>query len=157
MVGPRYFLSGFTKKFYLQNEKKTRRRKLIKWASKNTLHVGIHLQVSNVLTSFFFFSFDLFFLCYVLASFFFFFPWFFFSLLLTNVLDFFPLIFSGCVAFFFFLGAHLFIFSLILIGFCFCSFLFFLRKQFWVNFLCYKKKKKKNFNEVSIYTQFFKV
>ena len=60
--------------------------------------------------------------------------WFFLSLLLMCWLlfffffFFFPLIFSGREAFFFFfffLGAHMFIFSLILVGFCFCSFFFF--------------------------------
>ena len=33
-------------------------------------------------------------------------------------------------SFFFFLGAHMFIFSLILVGFCFCSFFFFLENNF---------------------------
>ena len=85
--------------------------------------------------------------------------WFFFFF--TNVLGFFfSLSFFDFVwmcqlssFFFFFLGAHMFIFLLILVGFCFCS-LFFLENSFGLIFyaifffFC--------FNEVSIYTQFFK-
>ena len=125
------FLPGSIKKIFPQNREKIRREKFMKWDSKNTSHLGIHLQVSNMLTFFFFF-----------------FLWFFLSLLQTNVLAFFsPLILSGQVGFFSFFSLifsrrvaflfffllylfifyHMFIFSLILVGFCFC---FFLRKQF---------------------------
>ena len=111
---------------------------------------------TNVLGLFFFF--DFFFLCLLtclavfyffitnVLGFFFFFLWFFFFpyLLITNVLGFFfvfvfsslSLILSGRVSFlhfFFFLGTHMFIFLLILVGFCFCS-LFFLENSFGLIF-----------------------
>ena len=61
----------------LQNREKTERKKLLKWASKNTLK--IHLQVSNVLVFYFF--------PFIFSSFatlcWFFFSLIFFSLLLT--------------------------------------------------------------------------
>ena len=53
--------------------------------------------------------------------------------------------------FFFFWGAHMFIFLLILVGFCFCS-PFFLENSFGLIFYSIFFF----FNEVSIYTQFFK-
>ena len=99
IMGSKCFLSKLTIKFSHQ-------------VSKNTLHVGILLQVAHMLASFFFFSFDFFFLCYVLASsfffFLFFFPLIFFSLLLTNVLvflffDFFFLCYVLASSFFIFL------------------------------------------------------
>ena len=68
--------------------------------------------------------------------------WFFFFLL-TCLAFFFlclSLILSGCVSFlhffFFFGGAHMFIFLLILVGFCFCS-LFFLENSFGLIFYAF--------------------
>ena len=111
MVGLRCFFSWPTKKFSLQNGEKTERKKLMKWASKNTLK--IHLQVSNVLAFYFFpFIFSSF-VTDVLTSFFF--PWFFFFV--TKVMVF---IFYYYFLLFFFLNIasflFFFLFSLTLIG-----------------------------------------
>ena len=112
----RCFLFGPTKKFSPQNGEKTGKGKLIKWASKNTLR--IHFQVSNVWLLLLLFFFILFFID-------FFFP------LLTCVdflLSFIIFYFLFFIIFIYFFSAHMFIFSLILVDFCFCS--FFLEKNF---------------------------
>ena len=125
--GVQVFFLSTHQKFSLQNRKKTG-GKLMKWIFKNTPYVGLYLHrvgfiylffpslFTNV-HAFFFFSFD-------------------FSSLFTNVLGFFfvfvfsslSLILSGRVSFlhiFFFLGTHMFISLLILVGFCFYSPFFF--------------------------------
>ena len=131
-------------KIFLSKIERTKRKKLMKWASQNTLK--IYLQISNVL-ALYFFPFIFFFLCYWHVDFFSFFLDF-FSLLLTwwfyffiffllffclNVASFlflflFSLTFSGGVVFFLslfiYFCAHMFIFSLVLVFFFLFSFFF---------------------------------
>ena len=85
MVKFRYFLSWPTKNFSLQNRKKTKRKKLMKWAFQNTLK--IYLQISNVL-ALYFFPFIFFFLCDWHVDFFSFFLDFFFFVIDVMVLFF---------------------------------------------------------------------
>ena len=106
MMGSRCFLLRPTKKFSPKNREKTKRGKLMKWASKNTAHVGLHLQRVDFFSLIFSFSvnvlalFFFFFLVNVLASFFFSFflslltCWLFFSLIFCSLLT--------CWLFFFF-------------------------------------------------------
>ena len=131
MVGLRCFFLDPPKSFLSRMERTLRGE-----AHKMNFQKYLSRWTSPPMCLFFFF-----FLLTCLAFFF-----FVFSSLFTNVLGFFfvffitslSLILSGRVSFlqFFFLGAHMFIFLLILVGFCFCSYFFF-RKQFWVTFLCY--------------------
>ena len=139
---PTCFLLGPTKKFSLPNWEKTRKGKLIKWASKNIL--GIHLQVSNVVafssSSSFFNFFSLWFFLYVtnvcwlpLPFILFYFIYLFFSALLLSehvgffFFFFFLFLFSGRVGFFFFFFFSFFFFFL-------CSYVYFLINFGWFLF-----------------------
>ena len=132
MVGPKFF-SLSPPKSYLQNREKTEGKKLKKWAFKNTLK--IHPPIcwlnffpfifSSFVMTFFFLDF-FFFVTNVMVFIFYYFFLLFFCLNVASFLFFFLFsdIFWMRSFFFFFLGAHMFIFSLILVGFYFCSFFF---------------------------------
>ena len=134
MMGSKCFLLRPTKKFSPKNREKTKRGKLMKWASKNTAHVGLHLQRVDFFSLIFSFSVNVLalfiFLVNVLASFFF---SFFLSLLTCWLFFFLDFLLSiNVLAFFFFFFDFVWT-CWLLFFFSFFNF----RKYFCVNFLCF--------------------